>query len=116
MARCLRCSERQYYSVAEGRTRGCRCHGDQQPAPPSALMDFVQVLRHVFLACLPHPIETELRLCLRSVPGWIPSPHLLRLPRGELRPECGTYYFDPRDAIAERNWYTWRRVRISRRT
>ena len=49
----LPCSERQYYSVAKARTRGCRCHEDQQPAPPpSAPMDFVQTLRRKFLACI----------------------------------------------------------------
>ena len=32
---------------------------DQQPAPPSDLMDFVQAFRRAFLACIPHPIEAD---------------------------------------------------------
>jgi len=72
---------RRYYRKIDA------CHQGLQPAPPSDLMDFVEAFPRVFLAFIPHPIESD----------WDPlyAPHLAGFPvniyyaslRGDLGPE-----------------------------
>jgi hypothetical protein len=62
-------------------------------------MDFVQVFRRVFLACIPHD-RGRLGPCLRSAPGRVSSPHLLRLPCEEISDRnMRPHYFDPRTFV-----------------